>query len=116
MSLTYNGVTFDLDSSNGQVPYWTVEHRVARFPIPYANKEIVQSGGRGNPRMTIRAIVYSKAGVDTLLASQDANGRAWTDPHGTTWGDVLLVSAQVVARIGMSSYWLMELTFEREGS
>lgn len=116
MSLSYNGVTFDLDSSNGQVPYWDGEHHVSRHHVPYSNRDVVQSGGFGNPRLTLRALVYSEADVKALQASRGAEGRSWTDPHGATYPDAILIAARPLARIGTSDYWLMELTFEREGS
>lgn len=116
MSLSYNGVSFDHDSGNGQVPYWDSEHFVTRHHVPYSNRQIVQSGGFGNPVMTLRALVYSEADVKALQASRGADGRSFTDPHGVTYPDVILIAARPLARLGKSDFWLMELTFEREGS
>ncbi len=88
----YAGVTFNIVAGeDGTEPQWEQESVYSSTPIPYANKAVVQYGGKLNPTLVLRGNVTTDADWNALRAAADGTRRVLTDaPVGTTTANVLL--------------------------
>lgn len=120
MAASYAGVTFNTDISDdeGFVPRWEQEAFIARRVIPFANREDVQSAGRGNYRVTLKAYITSDSGVATLQAAVGTTPRTLTNPFGNSvnYANTLLVGVTDIRRRAWAEEWELTLEFERVGS
>ena len=114
---SYAGVTFEeLVDSQGIRPLWAQRAYISERLVPFGNKEIVQSAGRGNFRISVPVQVTGAGNIATLQAAVGATGRTLTGLFGTTYSNVLLVGVENPQRMNTANDWRATLTFVREGS
>lgn len=114
----YNGVSFTpVADKAGVLPDWEQAVRIVTHPVPGANKEIVQSTGRGNFRLVLAVTLANATALTTLQASQGATRRTLTDPFGdgVNEANVMLVGVTDVRRHSGGTR-LCTLVFEKAGS
>lgn len=95
-----------------QEPNVSVRH------IPYANRDLVQFGGRGNYTLTIPVRVDNNNDVSTFQSLVDGN------PHtlvynGVTYNNVYLIRVGKIEQMGIGTAnpnWTAELSFIRQGA
>jgi hypothetical protein len=120
MAASYAGVSFNTDISGdeGFVNRWEQEAFITRRVIPYANKEDVQSAGRGNYRVTLKAYLTSDSSVATLQAAVGTTLRTLTNPFGDSvnYSNTMLVAVSDIRRRSWQQEWELTLEFERMGA
>lgn len=113
---TYASVSFDVAGSpNARRPPWTRKLHVSREHYPETNLDEVQFGGKGNFTIKVRAVVYSQANLDTLLAAWGSTSRALT-LWSVAQGNAYLTDLVPVEDHEMTDWHYVDLTFERESA
>lgn len=113
---SYNGATFLCRIPDGFRPDWEQEPNVNRRHIPYANRDDVQGGGRGNLRITIPAKISDDSGLALLRAAVGVTKRTLADYYGTNYTNTMLVAVRSPRRLANTAEWFVDLDFEREGT
>lgn len=113
---SYAGVTFtEVMPDPRSRPDWERRAFITERVIPYANKEDVQSAGRGNYRITVPVTLTNVGDLATLQSAQGATRRTLTNLFGSTYSNVLLVNVGPPERWENEARAIVSLTFVREG-
>ena len=114
---TYAGVTFEILADDGVWRRgWEQEEQISVRHIPYANRDDVQSGGRGNLQVTVPAYLTDTMDVATLRSAVGQTPRYLTDLYGYGYSNVYLIKMRDIKRWIYGERWVCELTFMREGT
>lgn len=112
---TYAGVTItEVMPDPTRRPDWRRQALISRRPIPYANREDVQSIGLGNWTITVPVTMTGSGDLATLQAAQGTTVRTLS-LFGSSYS-AILTNVGDPYRYENETRFVVDLTFEREGT